>query len=63
MMFKRAEIRYDALRKECLDAIGHWPGCETVTRIQLIRDSSPAGFLVRVEPRDWPTVALRAAEN
>jgi len=48
MMFKRAEIRYDALRKECLDAIRHWPGCETVTGIQLIRDSSPAGFLVKI---------------
>ena len=44
----RTKISYDALRKECLDTIRHWPGCETVAGIRLIRDSSPAGFLVRI---------------
>jgi hypothetical protein len=39
---------YGALRKDCLEAIQQWPGCETVSGIQIIRDNSPAGFSVRV---------------
>jgi hypothetical protein len=41
-------MRYAALRKECLDAVRQWPGCETVAGIQIIRDNTPAGFSVRV---------------
>jgi hypothetical protein len=39
---------YAALRKECLEAVRQWPGCETVAGIQIIRDNTPAGFSVRV---------------
>ena len=46
--FDRTQISYDALRKDCLDTIRHWPGCETVAGIQLIRDTSPAGFSARI---------------
>ena len=35
-------LSYGALRKECLDAVRQWPGCET------IRDAIPGGFSVRV---------------
>jgi hypothetical protein len=41
-------LTYGALRKECLEAVRHWPGCETVAGIQIIRDNTPAGFSVRV---------------
>jgi hypothetical protein len=41
-------LSYGALRKECLEAVSHWPGCETVAGIQIIRDNRPAGFSVRV---------------
>jgi hypothetical protein len=41
-------MSYGALRKECLEAVRHWPGCETVAGIQIIRDNSPAGFSIRV---------------
>jgi hypothetical protein len=46
--FKTVGIRYGALRKECLEAVRLWPGCETVAGIQIIRDNRPAGFSVRV---------------
>ena len=45
---KRTTVSYGILRKQCLDAIRHWPGCETVTGIQLIRDGSRAGFSLKV---------------
>ena len=35
MMFKRADIRNDALRKECLDAIRHWKPRLTAYQLQL----------------------------
>jgi hypothetical protein len=41
-------LSYAALRKECLEAVRQWPGCETVSGIQIIRDNSPGGFAVRV---------------
>lgn len=47
-MIERTKISYGALRKECLDAIRHWPGCETVAGIRLIRDNTPAGFSVEI---------------
>jgi len=46
--FYRTAVTYGTLRKECLEAIRQWPGCETVAGIQLIRDNSPAGFAARV---------------
>jgi hypothetical protein len=46
--FQTVGMTYGALRKECLEAIRQWPGCETVSGIQIIRDNSPAGFSVRV---------------
>jgi hypothetical protein len=39
---------YGDLRKECLDAVRQWPGCETIGGIQIIRDKTPRGFSVRV---------------
>jgi hypothetical protein len=45
---KTVGVSYGALRKECLEAVRHWPGCETVGGIQIIRDNGPAGFSVRV---------------
>ena len=44
----RTEISYGALRKECLEALRHWPGCETIAGIQLIRDNTKAGFSVKI---------------
>jgi hypothetical protein len=46
--FKTIGIRYGTLRKECLDAVRLWPGCETVAGIQIIRNNTQAGFSVRV---------------
>ena len=41
-------LSYGALRRECLEAVRQWPGCETVGGIQIIRDTTPGGFSVRV---------------
>jgi hypothetical protein len=46
--FKTVGLSYAALRKECLEAVRQWPGCETVSGIQIIRNNTPGGFLVRV---------------
>jgi len=46
--FKTIGLSYGDLRKDCLAAVRQWPGCETVSGIQIIRDNSPAGFSVRV---------------
>ena len=46
--FNRTAVTYDTLRKECLETIRHWPGCETVAGIQLIRENSPAGFSAKI---------------
>lgn len=40
-------LSYAALRKECLDAVKQWPGCETITGIQIIRQNN-GGFSGRV---------------
>lgn len=45
--FSTLGISYVALRKECLDAIKQWPGCETVAGIQLVRQNN-GDFLVRI---------------
>ena len=46
--FNRTAVTYDTLRKECLETIRQWPGCETVAGIRLIRDNSPAGFSAKI---------------
>jgi hypothetical protein len=50
-MARRAEtvgLSYAALRKECLETVRQWPGCESVAGIQIVRDNRPGGFSVRV---------------
>ena len=46
--FKTVGLSYGALRKECMEAVRQWPGCETVGGIQIIRNNKPGGFSVRV---------------
>ena len=41
-------LSYGALRKECLEAVKHWPGCESIGGIQIIRDNMPGSFSVRI---------------
>ena len=41
-------LSYAALRKECLEAVRQWPGCETIGGIQIIRSNRPGGFSVRI---------------
>ena len=41
-------MSYGALRKECLDALKQWPGCETIGAIQIVRLKTPGSFSVRV---------------
>jgi hypothetical protein len=45
---KTVGLSYAALRKERLEAVRQWPGCEAVAGIQIIRDNTPSGFSVRV---------------
>jgi hypothetical protein len=45
---KTVGLSYGALRKEFIEAVRQWPGCETVGGIQIIRDNTPASFSVRV---------------
>jgi hypothetical protein len=42
--YKTVAMSYGALRKECLEAVRQWPGCETVGGIQIIRSNTPVGF-------------------
>jgi hypothetical protein len=46
--FKTVGLSYGALRKECMEAVRKWPGCETVGGIQIVRSNKPGGFCVRV---------------
>ena len=46
--FKTVGLRYGALRKECLEAVRQWPGCETVSGIQIIRSNKLGRFSVRI---------------
>jgi len=41
-------MSYGALRKECLDAVRQWPGCESVGAIHIIREKMPGVFSVRI---------------
>jgi hypothetical protein len=46
--FITAGLSYEALRKECLETIRQWPGCESIAGIQIIRDGKPGKFSVRI---------------
>jgi hypothetical protein len=41
-------IDYMALRKECLEAVRHWPGCESIAGIQIIRSKRTGSFYVKI---------------
>lgn len=43
----KTAVSYAVLRKECLNAIRQWPGCETVGGILIVRTNN-GRFLVRV---------------
>lgn len=45
---KTIGLSYGALRKECLEALRQWPGCESVGGIQILRGDTASGFSVRV---------------
>ena len=45
---EKVGLTYGALRKECLDAVRQWPGCESVAGIQIIRKSASGGFSVNL---------------
>ena len=46
--YKQVAMNYEALRKECLEAVRQWPGCETIGGIQIIRSNTRVGFSIRV---------------
>ncbi len=46
--FKTVGLSYGALRKECMEELRQWPGCETVGGIQIMRSNKPGDFSVRV---------------
>ena len=46
--FVTVGLSYDALRKECLETLRQWPGCESIAGIQIIRDSKPRKFSVKI---------------
>jgi hypothetical protein len=46
--FKTVGMSYADLRKDCLEAVRQWPGCETVSGIQIIRSNRRSGFSVRI---------------
>ena len=48
MKFKTVGVRYADLRRDCLEAVRQWPGCETVSGIQIIRSNRRFGFSVRI---------------
>ena len=39
-------LSYGALRKECLEAVKHWPGCESIGGIQIIRSTAWARYCI-----------------
>jgi hypothetical protein len=46
--FKTVGVTYADLRKDCLETVRQWHGCESVSGIQIVRENSAAGFSVRV---------------
>ena len=45
---KTVGLTYGDLRKECLDAVRQWPGCESVAGIQILRGKSSGSFSVKI---------------
>jgi hypothetical protein len=45
---KTVGLTYGDLRKECLDAVRQWPGCESVAGIQILRGKRPGSFSVKI---------------
>jgi hypothetical protein len=54
-------INYVALRKECLEAVRHWPGCESIDGIQILRGKRPRSFSVKITL--YGTTAVRMADR
>jgi hypothetical protein len=44
----RIDVSYSKLRQVCLEEIRHWPGCETVAGLQLVRDNTLSGFSINI---------------
>jgi hypothetical protein len=43
-------VSYGDLRKQCLEAIRQWPGCQTVSGIRIIRDRAKPSIAPAREP-------------
>jgi hypothetical protein len=56
--FKTIGISYGTPRRECIEAVRLWPGCETVSGIWIVRDNTPAGFSIRVALYGRPHVKM-----
>ena len=41
-------LSYGVLRKECLEAVRQWPGCESIAGIQILRGNKPGNFSVKI---------------
>jgi len=46
--FKTVGMSYADLRKDCLEAVRQWPGCETISGIQIIRGNRRSRFSVKI---------------
>ena len=46
--FNKVGLDYGALRKECLEAVRHWPGCESIAGIQIVRGKRTGSFSVKI---------------
>jgi hypothetical protein len=54
-------INYVALRKECLEAVRDWPGCESIAGIQILRGKRPGSFSAKIAL--YGTAAVRMADR
>jgi hypothetical protein len=41
-------LDYTALRKECLETVRQWPGCESIAGIQILRGKRIGNFSVKI---------------
>lgn len=46
--YQTVGLDYAALRKECLQAVRQWPGCESIGGIQILRGRRLASFSVKI---------------
>ena len=46
--FKTVGLDYTALRKECLETVRQWPGCESIAGIQILRGKRTGSFSVKI---------------